>query len=379
MSDMSVFPLRRAIERLRSGLSDSVAVDRLTIEEKEVKQLFFDGLNALEQGKPGPLCICGSYGQGKSHTLAWLHRLALSLGYATSFVQLDLREISFHRFSVIYRSLIERLSIPGGEPFTALWKRWGTQHSLKILDDMPHRFRMILTAMLCEDKAAPRKQKSRKGRPNDQPEEFSCWLEKAFTGHNVPPARLRNILKIRNGEDCQKESITCRKNLLYFQMVQALGKILREMGYKGLVLFFDEAESIAQGCLKSRVKSYEILDQFFQNKGFLYPLFAFTDDFFDQVQRERYDDEKQPFPKNYAESWKDLNLVRLQQSSSARWEVLQDRLIQLYAEAYRLDVSQQMAGIKERLQKLLDKFQTQETRFKLKALVNQLDIETQLL
>lgn len=376
---MSVFPLRRAIERLRDGLFDSVAVDRLTMEEEGIKQCFFKGLNALEKGKSEPLCICGSYGQGKSHTLIYLHRLALSLGYAASFVQLDLREIPFYRFSVVYRSLMEKLSMPGGESFAALWKGWGIQHSLEVLDGMPHRFRMILTAMLCEDKPLPRKRKSRKKDPNDRPKEFSYWLEKALMGHDLRLAHLRNILKTRNVEGYQKGSLTCRGNLPYVQMVQALGKVLKEMGYKGLVLFFDEAESITQGRLKNRAKSYEILDQFFQGRGFLYPLFAFTDDFFDQVKQERYGDEKQPFPKNYAESWKDLNPVRLQESPSVRWETLQNRLVQLYAEAYQVDVSRQMMEIKERLQKLLEKLQTQETRFKLKALVNQLDIETQFL
>jgi hypothetical protein len=346
---MSIFVLRRAIERLRDGLFDSVAIERLTVEEEGIKQRFCKGLDSLEKGKGEPLCICGSYGQGKSHTLTYLHRHALSLGYATSFVQLDLREIPFHLFSVVYRSLMEKLLLPEGESFAAAWKRWGSEHSYEILDGMPQRFRLILTAMLGTER--------------------SYWLEKALMGRNMRLTYLKKMLK-----SCKK-SLTCRGNLPYVQMVQVLGRVLKEMGYKGLVLFFDEAESIAQGRLKSRARSYEILDQFVQNRGFLYPIFAFTDDFFDQVKRELYDDEKCPFPKNYAEAWSDLNIVRLQELSSVGWETLQNRLIQLYAEGYRIDLSGQMAEIKKRLQNL----PAQETRFRLKALVNQLDVETQFL
>ena len=363
MCDMNRFLLRRAVERLRDGLFDSVAVERLTIEEEEIKRKFLEGLSALEKGKSKPLNICGSYGQGKSHTLAYLQQLALSLGYATSFVQLDVREIPFYRFSSVYRSLMEKLSIPGEESFAHLWKKWGAQHSLEILEDLPHRFRMILTAMLSH-----RLQKA-----------GNQWLAKALIGHEVRLDHLRKILKTENIEGYQKKSLSCRGNNPYIQMILSLGKLLKEMGYKGLIVFFDEGESIAQGSLKNRAKSYEALDQFFESKGFFYPLFAFTDDFFEKVKQEEYENRKQLFPKNYGECWQDLNLVRFQKSLSNKWENLLDRLIQLYREAYHIDSSFQMAGIKEKLQELLEKLKTDETRFKLKALVHKLDIETQLL
>lgn len=378
---MDVFSLRRAVERLRTGLFDSVAVNRLTVEEESIKKNFSKGLKALEKGKGGHLCLCGSYGQGKSHTLTYLNQHALSQGYATSLVQLDIREIPFQQFPVVYHSLMEKLSLPDGEKFAAVWKRWGEEHGeencLELLHTMPHRFRMILTAMLRKNKLLPKEQGVLKKDKNYRPKDFSYWLEKALLGHELPLAHLKTILKQRGLEGYQKPSLICRGNISYVQMVQALGKVLKEMGYKGLVLFFDEAESIAQGRSGSRAKSYEILDQLFQNKSSIYPVFAFTDDFFHKVNQEQYDSEKQIFPQNYAEAWKDLNIVRLQEFSSDGWAVLQSRLIQLYAEAYQIDLANQLKGIKGKLHTVLDKIKAQETRFKLKALVNELDIETQ--
>jgi hypothetical protein len=369
MSDMDLFSLRRAIDRLRDGLFDSVAVNRLTMEEERIKKNFSKGLSALEKGKSDHLCICGSYGQGKSHTLTYLNHQALSQGYATSFVQLDLREIPFHKFSVVYHALMERLSLPGGEKFAVAWKKWGNKNSLELLNAMPFRFRMILTAMLGEEKPLSSKESKK-----DRLKESSYWLEKALIGDDLPVTRLKKILKCRGIEGYQKESLNCRGNLFHVRMVQALGKVLKEMGHKGLILFFDEAESITQGRLGNRAKSYEILNQFFQSHDSIYPIFAFTDDFFEKVKHEQYDDEKQTFSQNYAEVWKDLNIERLQNFSGDEWEALQDRLIQLYAEAYQIDLPHQIRG---RLQELLDKLEAQEARFKLKALVNQLDIETQ--
>lgn len=365
---MDVFCTRRAVERLRDGLFDSIAMSRLTVEDDSIKKKFSEGLKALEKGISDHLCICGSYGQGKSHTLSHLNQQALSEGYATSFVQLDLREIPFHQFSVVYHTLMKNLSLPGGEKFSVAWKKWGTDHSLDLLEAMPYRFQMILKAMLCKNPLKKDK--------NYRPKESAHLLEKALTGHILPVTHLKKIFKYQDIEGYQNQSLTCRGNLPYVQMVQALGVLLQEMGYKGLVLFFDEAESITQGRLSQRAKSYEILDLFFKSKKSIYPILALTDDFFDKVNGEQYD-ENQTFSQNYSESWKDLNIVRLQDLSSEGWDSLQNHLIQLYAQAYQIDLSNHLTGIKEKLQNLLEKLKAQEIRFKLKALVNKLDIETQ--
>lgn len=372
--NMHRFSLRRAVERLRTGLFDPVAVHQLTEEKERFETVFSEGLKALEKGKSDHLCICGSYGQGKSHTLTYLHQLALSQNYATSVVPLDLREIAFHQFSTVYRSIMERLSLPDGLKFTNAWKNYADKDSLELLDTMPHRFRMILTAMLCRTKPLPAKENSLKKHLAYPPKEYGYWLDKALMGYDIPAANLKSVCKYREVKGYQEQSLICRGNDPYFQMVQSLGRVLKEMGYKGLLLFFDEAESITQGQLGHRVKSYHLLDQFFQTKGSVFPIFAFTDDFFDKVKSERYDDNKEIFPKNYAEAWRNLTILRLSDFSSRGWESLLNRLMQLYSQAYQIDLP---VEVLLSLQSLLGKLEVQETRFKLKALVNKLDVETQ--
>jgi P-loop Domain of unknown function (DUF2791) len=374
MLNMDRFSLRRAVERLRDGLFDPVAVDRLTVEKDRIENVFAKGLKAIGKGKSDHLCICGSYGQGKSHTLAYLNQLALSQGYATSVVQLDLREIPFHQFSIVYQSIMEKLSLPDGKKFTNTWKNWADKDSLELLDTMPHRFRMTLTAMLCKNKRLTPKEISLKKHQAYRPKEYGYWLDKALMGYSIPAAQLKSVCKYREVEGYREQSLACRGNDPYFQMIQSLGRVLKEMGYKGLLLFFDEAESITQGRLGHRVKSYHLLDQFFQARGSVFPVFAFTDDFFDKANHETYDDDKEIFQKNYAEAWRDLNILRLQDFSSHGWDSLLDRLMQLYSQAYQIELPLQ---VKPRLQSLLSKLEIQETRFKLKALVNKLDIETQ--
>ena len=300
--------------------------------------------------------------------------LIQSKGYATSVVQLDLKEVPFHQFSTVYQSIMERLSLPDGKKFTHAWKNCADKNSLELLDTMPHRFRMTLTAMLSKNKQLTPKESALKKHQAYRPKEYGYWLDKALMGYDIPAAHLKSVCKYREVEGYREHSLICRGNDPYFQMVQSLGRILKEMGYMGLLLFFDEAESIAQGRLGHRVKSYHLLDQFFQTKGSVFSVFAFTDDFFDKANHELYDDNKEIFPKNYAEAWRDLNILRLQDFSSHGWESLLDRLMQLYSQAYQIDLPLQ---VKPRLQSFLGKLEVQETRFKLKALVNKLDIETQ--
>lgn len=363
---MGNFPVRRALERLRAGLYDPVAVDRLTMEEESIIQNFSKGLKALEKGESSHLCICGSYGQGKSHTLTYLQKRALSQGYATSVLQLDIREVPFYQFSIVYQSLMKNLSMPTGESFFASWKKCSLE-----INDVPHRFRMILEALRSKNNLL----RKRGGMKNGlKLQEFDDWLEQTFLGHDLPIAQLKQILKMREIDGYREQPVTIHGNAPYVQMIQSLGKLLHAMGYKGLVLFFDEAESIAQGRLKARVKSYELLNQFFQHSGFVYPVFAFTETFFDKIRSEEYGTEGSPFSQNYFDVWKSLQIIRLQDSSRARWEALQDRLIALYEEAYQIDFSAQLPEIKKQMRTLLEKLSSQETRFKLKALINQLDI-----
>ena len=374
MLDMDRFFLRRAVERLRDGLFDSVAVNQLTVFDEGINTTFSNGLQALKRQESDHLCICGSYGQGKSHTMSYLNQLSLAQGYATSIVQLDVREVPFHQFSSVYKSIMDRLTLPDGKKFTTAWKNWADKNSLEFLDTMPHRFKMILTAMLCKNKRFTPKENALKKHRAYRPKEYESWLNSALMGYDIPVTNLKNICKYRDVKGYRENSLICRGNDPHFQMVQSLGRVLKEIGYNGLVLFFDEAESIAQGRLNHRVKSYHLLDRFFQTKGFVFPVFAFTDDFFDKVNSEQYEDERAIFPKNYGEVWRDLTILRLQDFSHDEWNSLLDSLMQLYSQAYQIDLPPQ---VKQNLHALLSKFEVQETRFKLKALVNKLDIETQ--
>jgi hypothetical protein len=165
-------------------------------------------------------------------------------------------------------------------------------------------------------------------------------------------------------------------------MVFSLARLFQGMAFKGWVVLFDEGESIAQGRITSRSKSYQILHRMFVPEnpipGF-YPVFAFTDDFFTQVAQEDYDRvrvrnemEVPYFDRNYAKAWRDLTICRLTDLTSAEWKALSEKMMVLHARAYGWRPLETQA--REELKRRLSEAHDQEARLKLKALVDQLDL-----
>jgi hypothetical protein len=218
-----------------------------------------------------------------------------------------------------------------------------------------------------------------------RPREFPYVLSRALNGEVIPAYRLQQALKYRQVECYRESSLACKGNEPYVQMVQSLPQLFRQMGYRGWVLLFDEGESISQVRITTRSRSYQLLDQMFFPEApspYLFPIFAFTDDFFQKVEDEEYDrvrvwrgEETLYFDKNYAKTWNDLTRYVLQDLSPREWDALTEKLMHVHARAYRWQPSETRA--RRDMTERLAHMQGQETRYKLKALVDQLDITQQ--
>ncbi|MEA3240911.1 MAG: BREX system ATP-binding domain-containing protein [Pseudomonadota bacterium] len=388
------FKLRRAVERLRDGLFDPFGVRLLTTHETQLNQAFDQGVQALEQNASPHLCVCGSYGQGKSHSLTYLGQRALDQGFVTSQINLDPREISFHDFRQVYRALISHIRFPGSDlSLVKWWKEWvGSQLQASekscndplaiIPESMPHFFKSVLTALVQENMTLPPRWKGMKKYTMYRPREFPWLLANALNGAVLPVHRLRHALKYRQVSFYKDASLVCKGWEPYFEAVCSFAAMFKTMGFKGWVLLFDEGESITQRSIIQRRKSYEILHRFFSpfspHTG-LYPIFAFTDDFFLQVQLEDYDrakvcnEEEFPyFELNYGEAWRQLRVHRLHNLTGPEWEELSGRLIHLHARAYGWEPP--ATGTRQQMAAVVASTGGQDARLKLKALVNQLDL-----
>ncbi|MEA3467257.1 MAG: BREX system ATP-binding domain-containing protein [Thermodesulfobacteriota bacterium] len=396
------FLLRRAVERLRDGLFDPFAVQLLTARETQLNTAFDKGVHALTRNESPHLCVCGSYGQGKSHSLTYIRERALDQGFVTSLINLDPREIPFHDFQQVYRALVSGIRFPGSDDtLVQYWKKWTSKQKQNqkisrdnrkglpacIPDAMPHFFKSVLTALARKNIPLSTKQKRLKKNITFRPREFPWILANALKGESLPVFRLRHALKYRQVPFYKDASLVCKGWNPFFQAVCSLAQMFQNMGFKGWVLLFDEGESIGQRPINIRRKSYTILDHFFSPASpvpGLYPIFAFTDDFFRQVQDEDYErvytrqEQELPyFEKNYGKAWHQLNYHHLHDLGAKDWQNLVAKLIRLHAGAY--DWKPSAKEISDNMAAVLKTTGEQEARLKIKAFVEHLDLAQQKL
>jgi hypothetical protein len=393
LGHVTAFQLRQVVERLRDGLFDPLGVQLLTAHESNLNRAFDQGVKALADNLPAHLCICGAYGQGKSHSLTYLHQRALKQGFVTSQINLDPREIPFYNFRQVYQALVAEIRFPGMKKtsLATQWKAWAGEKDAEtskpgfpdlLPDEMPHMFKAVLVALARETVRLSKREKDLKKHAAFRPREFPYLLSRAVGGETVPVYRLRHALKYRQVPFYKDASLTCRGTGPYLRMVYGLARLFQRMGFKGWVVLFDEGESIVQTRITSRSKSYQILHRMFVSdppvSGF-YPVFAFTDDFFMKIQEEDYDQvrirkevEIPCFDQNYAEAWRDLTVYRLHDLTLNEWKDLSEKLIVLHARAYGWQPPE--TRTREELAGRLSETRDQEARLKLKALVDQLDL-----
>ncbi|MCK5680133.1 DUF2791 family P-loop domain-containing protein, partial [bacterium] len=319
------FKLRRTVERLREGLFDPLGVRLLTAHETQLKKTFDLGVRLLDENQSPHLGLCGSYGQGKSHSLTYIKQRALEQGFVTSQIDLDPREIPLHDFRQVYRVLLNQISFPDNSiSLVKWWKDWALGQKvveksqpgerLEIIpESMPHFFKAVLTALARDNMVLSQREKALKQHRNFRPREFPWVLANALNGNPLSLPRLRQALRYREVSFYKEAPLTCKGWEPYFQMVCSLAEMFRKAGFKGWVVLFDEGESIVQRGVNIRRKSYAVLNRLLcpdsPSPG-LYPIFAFTDDFFMQVQREDYtriglrnQPEAPYFATNYADAW----------------------------------------------------------------------------
>lgn len=388
------FHLRRAVERLREGLFDPVAVRLLTVHEEELNRVIDTGFRALDEGKAPHLCICGAYGQGKSHSLTYIQDRALNERFVTSMINLDPREVPFYNVGQVYRMVMANLRFPGiTASLAAQWRAWADQQRAERRDlrngiadllpkEIPHLFRSVLAGLAQKTVSLSERQQRSRKHAQYRPREFSSLLTRALAGDVVPVLRLQPALKYREVSFYRSASLVCRGVEPYLQMIRGLARLFRQMGYRGWVLLFDEGESISQLQIPLRSRSYQTLHRMFapETPGCgLYPIFAFTDDFFQRVQTEDYDRvwrreelDIPYFDRHYADAWRDLTLYRLQDLSHREWDDLTEKLMYLHARAYRWQPPE--TQVRGEMAVRLAEQQSLETRFRLKGLVDQLDV-----
>lgn len=102
----NTFDIRRIIEALRLGIAPHDRIEELTLGRDEETKKIRDWLH---QPTSPAFLIVGEYGSGKTHILSWMASYALRTGWAVAFVETDPTDVPFHKPKRIYHRVVHTL------------------------------------------------------------------------------------------------------------------------------------------------------------------------------------------------------------------------------------------------------------------------------
>jgi P-loop Domain of unknown function (DUF2791) len=251
--DEEPFICESIIRALKRGLVPSQGLDRIVVgREGELKHLRAD-LEFSQNGGAWVRCFSGDYGVGKTFLCSLLREEAWHTGFVVAAVDLG-RDAPFHRFEVIYHRIMDGMrtnhlrEVPAFEFIVQEWLfnlEQEVQRSMGFNPFNPEQRRevsRIVTYRISEQLAKLRIYDSSFANAlrgyyeaSQQGNEVAAtaavgWLK----GDPNVPTELRQKFQIRGSVD--------KGNA--FNFLQAMAALVVHIGYAGLILIFDEAESI---------------------------------------------------------------------------------------------------------------------------------------
>lgn len=103
---------QQIIAALRRGTVPDSSLDVLAVGLESFEAALDAELAAVERGAGAFKAVRGEYGSGKTFFARWLQERAKKRGFATAEVQISETETPLHRLETVYRRLNERLSTP---------------------------------------------------------------------------------------------------------------------------------------------------------------------------------------------------------------------------------------------------------------------------
>lgn len=101
---------RELIDALRRGTVPRSGLDVFAVGLARFEAVIDDELGSLAAGGAVFKALRGDYGAGKTFTARWIAERARRMGLATTEVQISERETPLHRLETVYRRLVERLA-----------------------------------------------------------------------------------------------------------------------------------------------------------------------------------------------------------------------------------------------------------------------------
>ena len=284
---------RRAIEALRNGVPNRVAVRILGSTQPQAERQFQERLTHNDGEDPGGLLISGDFGAGKSHLLEHFEHIALERGFVCSRIAVS-KETPFYDLGKMFRAAAVTGVLPDGrvgtmvdeigsrlagpkDPRYAALFRWADSTSSDL-----HR---IFPATLMVHERLP-----------DQ--EMLNAIRWFWSGDKVAVGDVKRGLR-EIGQQGTYQFRAPKLRDLPPQRLRFVLEMIKTAGYRGWVVLIDELELIGSYSLLQRARSYAELSRWMgvadeaRYPG-LVVVAAITEDFVEAILEEKGDRLKVP-------------------------------------------------------------------------------------
>lgn len=251
--DTEQFICEHIVRALKSGLVPALGLDRIAVgREEELKHLRAD-LEFSQKGGAWVRCLSGNYSAGKTFFCSLVREEAWHQGFVVAAVDLG-RDAPLHRFDVIYHRIMDAMrtvhfcEVPAFEFIVQEWlfnlekeiqRSMGLNplnpaHRGEVSTIIAHRISEQLAKLRIYDRSfanALRGYYEASQQGNEVAATAAVgWLK----GDSNIPADVCKEVHIRGSVD--KDNA--------FNFLQAMAALVVHIGYAGLIVIFDEAESI---------------------------------------------------------------------------------------------------------------------------------------
>ena len=291
LENLKPFQARSIIEDLRKGSVPVEFVPLFTVGRTNWLTFIEDDLESyIAEGGSKVRFISGDYGDGKTHFMSVIQHMALARGFGISFVVLT-REVPIHKFETVYQSIVKE--IKGrfeGVGIRKLLDWWldkliadkiktsdkteksisqktiheNLNRELQKIHGMDINFINALTSLANNHFTQVNRATENKSNDYDkeQTDNYDKNGDKEYEDDNLQADREVLLHWFEGGKPSKKE-------LKPFQIYESLNKtnskkflnslilFLRYTGHKGMVLLFDEMETVIAQSASVRSAAYE--------------------------------------------------------------------------------------------------------------------------
>jgi hypothetical protein len=249
---------RVAVRCLRAGIVPPSEIDQLSGAYDSIRRITERNLLSLRSSGHGKaLLVRGEWGSGKTHFLSYVRAAAARNSISTATIVLNARSTPLNYPQRIYPVIAETLRVGEDAGLKAVLTR-----ALRRIESPQD----VERALASHEYSGPIRELLRVTREDAFHEIGGHWGWTPLLGADI--AAMDYAYK--------REQALAR--------LRALGLILRTLGFGGLVLLFDEAETIDQlWNVRSRVAAYDVLGRMCHTDA-LWCIFAVTERFDRMVQ-----------------------------------------------------------------------------------------------